>query len=550
MNTDKTPSAMRLISVPLDALERHAENVRKAPTDEEADAALVASIRAHGLLSPLVVEGSEKRARVIGGGRRLAALSAIAGLGVLPRDHPVPCVLVGGPGELGLGAVIELSLAENAGRQRMHPADEAAAFTALRERGATDKQLAKRFGVSPRTVQRRLRIGRAAPELLERCRSGELHLGVVEAALLAPDHEAQIAAVAAAEGHPHPAGAVRAHITRDGVHMRTSLAQFVGRHDYETQGGYILKDPTDGEEFMTDRELAATIALERLEDLAQEARDRGWPKVTAGLRQPDQWWETHCQFQPPEDGGPPEGDLSAWLHLSINWDGSEAARLALHPVPDRAPAKSAAGSEAAPGLGKSLLDDLKLMRLSIEREALSRAPADLARDILLFELVRPHAGWLGTRSHPHEDFADLTKTDAPACVGLADKALTSRSDALFPPDGSGSVEDEWAALRAMPEKDKARLMACCVARLLPWAGHDGLAEVDIDWRSAWWADASVLSRMTKPQLMDAAGGVAGLVPELDELRKLRKGDLVERLERALHDGLGTWIPAAVFGEDA
>ena len=161
---------MEMMQVPIEALEMSLRNVRQAPRGEEAMAELEASIRAHGLLFPLIAEGDASRACVVDGGRRLAALRNLVAAGELPAGHPVSCVLVS-------GGHTEISLAANSGREDLHPVDQAAAFRVLRDAGATDKDLAARFGVSPRTVQRRLRMAGAAPELLARCRGGELALG-------------------------------------------------------------------------------------------------------------------------------------------------------------------------------------------------------------------------------------------------------------------------------------------------------------------------------------------------------------------------------------
>ena len=89
------------------------ENVRKLPPDEAAQAQLQASIAEHDLLENLVVRPDEpdaagiERFAVVAGGRRLAALKALAENGMLHPDHPVPCKSAAN------GNAGELSLAEN-----------------------------------------------------------------------------------------------------------------------------------------------------------------------------------------------------------------------------------------------------------------------------------------------------------------------------------------------------------------------------------------------------------------------------------------------------
>ena len=123
--------------IPLCRLALAPENVRKTPPDESAETQLRASIKAHGLLKNLVARPDEpdadgiERFAVVAGGRRLAALQALAEDGTLHADHPVPCKIAAN------GDAVELSLAENVSYLPMHPADQVVAFSELARSGAT-----------------------------------------------------------------------------------------------------------------------------------------------------------------------------------------------------------------------------------------------------------------------------------------------------------------------------------------------------------------------------------------------------------------------------
>ena len=54
----------------------------------------------------------------------------------------------------------------------MHPADQVVAFSQLAQSGVTVAAIAARFGVAERLVEQRLRLGNAAPELLDAYRAG------------------------------------------------------------------------------------------------------------------------------------------------------------------------------------------------------------------------------------------------------------------------------------------------------------------------------------------------------------------------------------------
>ena len=102
-------------------------------------------------------------------------MQALAAEGALEEDHPVPCRMIG-----SIVAAEEVSLAENSVRAAMHPADQVEAFRRLADAGSTAAAIAARFGVSERTVEKRLRLGNAAPVLLEAYRAERNRSGHID----------------------------------------------------------------------------------------------------------------------------------------------------------------------------------------------------------------------------------------------------------------------------------------------------------------------------------------------------------------------------------
>jgi len=88
----------------------------------------------------------------------------------------VPCLVRADCDDAG-----EVSLAENVARIAMHPANQVVAFTKLAEVGQSVSSVAARFGLSERRVEQRLRLGNAAPELLDTYRADEIDLEVLKA---------------------------------------------------------------------------------------------------------------------------------------------------------------------------------------------------------------------------------------------------------------------------------------------------------------------------------------------------------------------------------
>ncbi len=245
------PRAEPLIrEIPLSRLSLAPENVRRTPPDPRADAELKASIAALGLLENLVVRadpGSGEpapahepggqapdsdgagRFAVIAGGRRLKAMLALVEDGVLDADRPVPCQVRSGDSGSG-----EISLAENVARIAMHPADQVVAFSDLAKAGQPVSSIAARFGLSERLVEQRLRLGNAAPELLDAYRADEIDLEVLKAFAVTTDRERQMAVweQVSAQGYRPSAGQVKRLLTEERVPGRTAIARFVGVDAY------------------------------------------------------------------------------------------------------------------------------------------------------------------------------------------------------------------------------------------------------------------------------------------------------------------------------
>lgn len=295
--SEKTPKT-RMRTIPLCLLALAPENVRKTPPAASAQAELKASIAAHGLIGNLVARANGKdeegrqRYAVVAGGRRLAALQALAEDGAIGADHPVPCLVAPKKG----GG--ELSLAENVAREAMHPADQVTAFSALAADGLAVSAIAARFGVSERTVEQRLRLGNAAPELLEAYRAGTIDLETLKAFAVTTDRERQLAAYEQVSGHGYRISAwqVRRLLTDERVPAGSDLARFVCVDDYEAAGGAVLRDLFADEEergvWLEDPALLEELAGKKLQAEA-DAQSQRWKWAEARV---DVDWNDVARF--------------------------------------------------------------------------------------------------------------------------------------------------------------------------------------------------------------------------------------------------------------
>ncbi len=298
-------------SIPLSRLELAPENVRKTPGDPAAFAELKASIVAHGLLENLIVRAEDpgesgiERCAVVAGGRRLAAMKALAKEGALDADHPVPCRVI----EAAENAE-EFSLAENVVRVAMHPADQVVAFAKLSRSGVSVSAIAARFGVTERLVEQRLSLGNAAPELLDAYRAEEMDLDTLKAFTVTTDHARQMAVWEQVKEYGYgPSGwQVRRMLTEERVSAVSAVARFVGEEAYEAAGGTLTRDLFAEEDargiWFDDPALLNELAAEKLRAAADELKKR-W-KWAEAVVEAD--WSAIAGFGriSPEPGAPTE----------------------------------------------------------------------------------------------------------------------------------------------------------------------------------------------------------------------------------------------------
>ena len=324
MNHIAPPPEPAIRDIPLCQLALAPENVRKTPPDQDADAQLVASIKSHGLLENLVARADEpaadgaERFAVVAGGRRLAALKALAEDGTLDADHPVPCKIAAN-GDAG-----ELSLAENVIRIAMHPADQVVAFSRLAQDGATVAAIAARFGVTERLVEQRLRLGNAAPELLDAYRADEIDLETLKAFSVTTDHDRQRAIweKVSGQGYRPAAWQVKRLLTEERVPAGSPMARYVGVAAYEAAGGPVLRDLFADEHehgvWLEDPALLIELAMKKLQAAADELATRWkWAEAMADVD-----WSATARFGriQPEPGEPTDEEKAEMEKLRTRHD--------------------------------------------------------------------------------------------------------------------------------------------------------------------------------------------------------------------------------------
>ncbi|WP_431513092.1 ParB/RepB/Spo0J family partition protein [Variovorax sp. DAIF25] len=314
----------RDIDVPLHQLVLDDANVRKVRSAGGVEE-LAALIDAQGLLHRLdVVALADGRFGVIAGGRRLLALHKLASDGRWSAARPVECRLYDS------AQAVEISLAENSGREAMHPADEAEAFLARVEAGQSVAQIAVRFGVAPLTVERRLKLARLAPRFLAMYREGNIASDMLHALALTDNHKAQEAVWDGLPTYRRDAWTIRRLLTEGAATAESHLARFVGVETYEARGGKVRRDLFANDDtgrsgiYLEAPGLLRQLATEKLQAAAEEVRAEGWAWVE-GLIDADRLALRAYGQQAPSERAPSDAEAGMLAALETERERLNAA---------------------------------------------------------------------------------------------------------------------------------------------------------------------------------------------------------------------------------
>lgn len=520
------------LQIPLSDLDLHPHNVRaKSPETYEADniAHLKASIAKIGLIQPLVVQKQGKGYGVLAGGRRLAALKALAAdkaaKGVTSKT-PIDCRVV--PDDCDLTTTI--SLVENITQAAMTPLDEFEAFAAMMEvDGQSVQTIALTFNTTEAAVKERLRYGMVHPEIRAAARAKTLTLDAMKAFASHPSQDVQLEVYTALsrEGDYLQAYEVRNALKSRGVQVSDALGAYV-LEEYKAKDGPIAADLLEEHSVLEDLALAQEILLAKLHAAAEAERTRlgfawadaapthSWEmfsdygRVYPGQVEPDaagqkRLDEITTRMEALEEQQNNEGisdeeyaaiedeydqlseeaddlqtaykpDDLARAGVVATWNNGVHLTVGLvRPEEKVADKKAAEGSKTQPDddaitYPASLDADLKTERAMVLGAALASAP-ELACDLALFKLVADVLG-SGTSVTYGFGIAASREYRSHNCLDEIDDqagiVMAEREGQLSMgwADDKTSPADQFAAFRKLKPTEKAKLVAFAMAQTI------------------------------------------------------------------------------------
>ncbi len=444
------PGAAPESTAPFDRIHPSPLNPRKR-FDPEALDELAQSIAAEGVLLPLLVRRhpAEPGAfEIIAGERRWRAAGSVVAIGARAADWPLPIRLVEPCPDRKL---IELALTENVARRDMTPLEEAEAFAALVDQGATAAEIARTVGMVARTVQKRLRLVRdLAPEARQALAEGRIT--VEQANLLA-------AYCPAAQQQEFLAG-IDEDVYGTTPHLKDAILRSVAAvpvdrafFKLDLYDGPFIEDEDEGRRYFADR-----AQFQALQEAAIEAKHRdlegrfAWAKVVGPQESFPSWqYETR------------KGDPNAGAVLDIGYDGIVKVREHLVLRPQFVPAEPdppAAKPDPEP-VTRGHYAHARRRKTEALQAAIARDPAAAMRLACLALLGETEAVRIRAEAHDAED-----QVAAPLVVEqLARHESLGRLDVtphrVWAKTRNGPAL--WRALAAMPPDELEPLFAALVA---------------------------------------------------------------------------------------
>lgn len=169
-----------LLDLDIDLIEPNSEQPRTRFTEANLEE-LAQSIRANGIVQPIIVRRQGMRFQIVAGERRWRAAQRLG----LPK---VPAVVR----EVSDDKILELALIENIQRQELNPIEEARAYRNLIDTvGLTQELVAERVGKNRTVVTTSLRLLKLPSEVLKLIEEEKLSAGHGRALLMLDDPEAQ-----------------------------------------------------------------------------------------------------------------------------------------------------------------------------------------------------------------------------------------------------------------------------------------------------------------------------------------------------------------------
>lgn len=539
---------MELKHIELDQLKPASVNVRKKGAKDVSD--LVPSIKALGLLQPLLVRPNCEGYEIVAGQRRYFALAKIA------EDEavePVPCIVM----EEGDDAkAIEASLAENVARLPMDEIDQMKAFAALVKEGRSINEIASHFGVTERLVKQRLALANIHGPILTAYRKGEVGAETLRILTMASKRQQKAWwALFTDEEEYAPTGYLLREWLFGGADIPVENALF----DLADYDGSIVADLFGEERYFDDAKKFWALQNTAIATLKDDYLAKGWAEVEV-LEVGKCWGSWDYVKAAKKDGGR--------VYIQIASDGEVTCREGLIPEKEarkraKAGCKDGSGPVAKPELTKAMQNYLDLHRhAAVRAELLSHSGIALrlavAQIIAGSELwtVRPDPQRANTKviresvtANKAEDLFAKERQAIRELLGIAeddDETIVSDGSSY---EASHDATAIFAKLVDLDDETVLRILTFVVAETLP-CGHtliEALGQLlSVDMAKNWQPDDTFFKLLRDKATINAIvreiAGKATADAHISSTAKVQKKIIRDCLDGTRKPHKADWYP--------
>ncbi|WP_051334707.1 ParB/RepB/Spo0J family partition protein [Bradyrhizobium sp. Ai1a-2] len=417
---------MELRNIALSDLKIASVNVRhsrKAPDISD----ILPSIRARGVLQPLLVRPHGETFEIVAGRRRYFAASKVAEeQGVATCEVLLPCAVAVGDSDAD---AMEASLIENVARAGMDELEEYEAFAKLLKQGRSVAEIARTFGQTERYVKQRLALASLHSAIKDAYRDGEIE--AEELQLLASATRRQqkdwVTAFAAEKDPASDEGAPRGRDLKQWLFGTDQIATSVARFRLDAYKGAMIADLFGDVSYFADADAFWALQNAAIANLRDELAGQGWTVTVLdkGTRFPA-WQYDEAEL---EEGGEAFIEVRANGEVEIH-QGYRAYENAHTADEDRRGGDGERGTSAA----KAELTKAAENYLALHRHAIVRAEL-LAHPAIALRLAAAHmiAGSPLWSVKPDPQRADKDTTAESLAGSPAQAALTAERDAVLGP---------------------------------------------------------------------------------------------------------------------
>ncbi|MBI5162427.1 MAG: ParB/RepB/Spo0J family partition protein [Magnetospirillum sp.] len=505
---------MELRHIPLSELSVSALNMRHGRHAPDVSD-ILPSIRARGILQPLLVRPNHDGFEVVAGRRRYFAARALVEEGA--EVEPLPCAVMGPSDD---AEALEASLIENIARLDPDEMAQHETFARLIKEGRSIEQIAATFGITEIMVRRRLALGNLLPSLRSLYRKGEIDAETVR-------HLTMASKVQQKEWHrlhtDKEAHAPRGFQLKQWLFGGNTLSTKVALFPLEDYTGQIVADLFGEDAYFADIDQFWTLQNRAVAAKRDDLLAAGWPVVEV-LETGQRFHEWDYEKTPKKKGGKVFVTISQRGEVEVfeGWLSRKEAKRR-----GRANGTETGGNEgekpARPEVTKALQTYLDLHRHAAVRAVLLDHPG-VALRLLLAHAIAGSRLW---QVHPEPQDAGSEAIAASLASSSAQAAFAARRAEMLAVlgmpedrttvvhangDGFGAA-DVFARLLVLPEAEVTAVLALVMGETLE-AGS-ALVEaagvhLTVDMRAHWQPDDTFFELMRdKPVINAMLAEVAG-----------------------------------------